>query len=177
MTGGKRILHFFIGIFLIIACVVILVFPDEGFIFVTFALSLTFLISGISSLIYFFTMAAFMVGGLRELYKAMIFLDFGLFLFNLDNLPQVLVMLYIAASLAFSGIVDIMHSFESKSMRSNLWKYEFGYGFIQISMAIISLFFLHSLRMMMIIYCIGLLHSAASHIIRAVKKTAIVFVE
>lgn len=109
-------------------------------------------------------------------YKSIIVIDFGMFVFGLDQMPQKYAMLYLIACLAFSGAVDILHSVEARRL-SAPWRLHFGYGCLKVGTAIICLLFLNSIKVVTYLYCIGLIHSAVFSFIRVFRKTAIVYVE
>lgn len=162
---------------MLIASGILIVFPEDGHYAVVFFLDISLLIYGIRLLIYYFTMARFMIGGIMTLYKSIIVIDLGLFVFNMTDIPQRLTMIYLIAVMAFDGIIDILNGIESKKLDAGQWKNQFTYGLIKLIIAIISVFFLNSVQMMTYIYCIGLIHSAFSNIYGAFRRTAIVYIE
>lgn len=161
---------------MIISGIIMVLYPESGYLLVVMILDITLLAYGIKSLVYYFTMARYMVGGQACLYKGIIALDFGIFAFNLDDLPKRIVLLYLVGCMAFTGIIDVLHSLEARRLRAKNWKYECFYGTCKVLFAIAALFFHDSLRILTLIYSAGLFHSAISNIITAFRKTAIVYV-
>lgn len=176
MTAAKRIFNIFYGLAMIVCCILMVIYPDSGYNFVIVILDLALIIYGLRLLFYYFTMARFMVGGIATFYKSIVVLDFGLFVFSLEIVPQQFAMLYLIFCFAFSGVVDILRAAESRQLGGR-WRYHFFYGLVKLAIAVICLFFLDSLRIMTAVFCIGLLHSAVFCITSAFRKTAIVYVE
>lgn len=175
MTAAKRFLNVLYALVMLLGCFVMVMDPDDGYALVIMFLDITLLFYGLRLLVYYFTMARYMVGGIATFYKSIIAIDLGLFVFSLDQLPQKYAMLYLVSVLAFSGAVDILRSIESRRMRGP-WKLHIIYGALKLGTAITCLFFLNSVRLVTILYCVGLLHSAALMLINAFRKTAIVYV-
>lgn len=177
MNGYKRVKSFLLGLLMIVACILMLYFPDMGYIIVIVALDITLLAMGIKKIIYYFTMARYMVDGLEILYKSIILLDLGMFVFSVSDIPQTIAMLYLIGYNAFKGVIDVLHSFDKKNIAKSTWKFDFAYGVVKVLLAVCGLFFLKSVEALIIIYCIGLLHSALMHIVTAFRKTAIVYIQ
>lgn len=175
MTATKRFWNILVGIVMLLYSVAMLKFPDDGYELVIIFLDVSLILYGLRLLIYYFTMARYMVGGIATFYKSIIIIDLGLFIFGLDNIPQKFAMLYLIAGLAFSGVVDILHSLEERRLFAS-WRVHISYGFGKLGIAIACLFFLSSMRMVTFIYCIGLVHSAIFRFINAFRKTAITYV-
>ena len=76
---------------------------------------------GIRLIWYYFTMARHMVGGRSILYRGVLFVDFGVFTGSLALVPHIYVLLYLAGTLAFSAVVDLLRAKEAKGIDSP-WK-------------------------------------------------------
>lgn len=135
-----------------------------------------FLAAGIKKIVYYFTMARHMVGGIEIFYKSVILLDLGIFVFCVSDIPQTVAMLYLIGDNAFRGVVDVLHSFDEKKLGKSSWKLNFAYGAVKVLLAVSGLVFIRSVEALIIIYCIGLLQSAVRHIVKAFRKTAIIYV-
>lgn len=177
MTSGKRIGNFLIGLLMILVGGMVLIDPNEGYGVAVAVLQLLLLFYGIKHLVYYFSLARFMVGGITVFYKGIVLLDLALFAFLMDDLPRRVVMLYLVGMMGFAGLVDILKSFESKRIEAPSWKYTFSYGLLKILIAFTGLFFINSFRMLSYIYCIGMFHGAISRIVTACRKTAIVYID
>lgn len=175
MTAAKRFFNIVSGLMLLLCSAGMLLFPEVGYAFVILFLDISLLLYGLRLLVYYFTMARFMVGGIATFYKSIIVIDFGLFVFGLERIPQKYAMLYLIACLGFSGLVDILRSVEARRL-SAPWRLHICYGFLKVATALTCLFYLNSMRMVTFLYCIGLIHSATLAFINAFRKTAIVYI-
>lgn len=149
------------------SAIIMVLYPENGYLLVVLILDISFLIYAIKSLIYYFTMARFMVGGQACLYKGVIALDFGIFIFNLDNMPTRIVLLYLVGCLALSGGIDVFRAMAARKLQTKNWQYECFCGVVKLLFAISSLFFHNSLRTLSFIFAIGLIHSAITNIVSA----------
>lgn len=175
MTASKRLLRILSGIVMLLCSAGMMLYPQVGYAFVILFLDLSLILYGLRMLVYYFTMARFMVGGIATFYKSIIAIDFGMFVFGLDQMPQKYAMLYLIFCLAFSGAVDILRSVEARRL-SAPWRLHAGYGLVKVGSAVICLFFLNSIKVVTFLYCVGLIHSAVFSFITAFRKTAIVYV-
>lgn len=162
---------------MLICSIILVTFPDEGGYIVIAVLDISLLLYGLRLIIYYFTMARYMVGGIMTFYKSIIVIDFGLFIFNLNEIPQKCTMIYLVGLLVFSGMVDLLRSLEERKLMAKTWKYEILHGMVKIVFSIFCLFFINSMRMMMVVYSLGLVHAALVKLSYSFKKTAIVYVE
>lgn len=176
MSTARRIMKILTGIVMIVCSILMMRHPDVGCYIVVLILDISLLAFGFRLLIYYFTMARFMVGGLATLYKSIIIIDFGMFIFGLSSLPQRSIMLYLIGCNAFSGGVDILEALGARKLEGS-WKFEFAYGLVEILVSIVCLFFLDSFRILTIVYCVGLIQSALMKMIGALRKTAIVYID
>ena len=85
MTKTKRIGNILVGIVLIGFAYLLMAEPDEGLPIVVGLVGLGMTMRGLGTLLYYFQMARFMVGGKLTLYRGIIFLDFGIFTVSLVN--------------------------------------------------------------------------------------------
>ena len=175
MTAAKRLMNILVSLAMLLFAGLMLLFPEDGYEAVILLLDISLLFYGLRMLFYYLTMARFMVGGIATFYKSIIAIDFGLFVFHLEQMPQKFAMLYLLAVLAFSGVVDILRAMESRRIAAS-WRLNFGFGLVKVLIALACLFFLNSVRLVTIIYAVGLVHSAIFSLIHALRKTAIVHV-
>lgn len=175
MTAGKRVLNVISGVVMLLCSVGMMLYPDDGYVFVVLFVDISLLLYGLRMLVYYFTMARFMVGGIATFYKSIIAIDFGMFVFSIDSIPQKYAMLYLIFCMAFSGVVDILRAMESRRI-SAPWRLHISYGMLKFVTAVICLFFLSSVKVLTYIYCIGLVHSAVLAFINAFRKSAIVYI-
>ena len=173
----NRIWHFALGIGMILASIVLLLDPQDGCYVIVLLLDIVLIAAGTRLIVYYITMARFMVDSEGILYKAIILLDFGMFIFNLDDFPMHAVMFYLIGIFGATGFIRLLKVFEVKRSGGKFWHVTFFVGIGRILIAIASLFFLDSVMMMSVLYCVGLLNTAVSHIISAFRPTAVAYVE
>ena len=173
-----RVRNVFAGIFMILLSFAMLAAdPEDSFLIAAVILSLALLFTGISRLAFYFAMARYMVGGKTQLYVGLIVLDFGVFTLMLTEMPHIYMILYLLGTHAFSGGVDILRSLEAKRNGASSWKLKVSQGAVNIIIAVLCLFSLGSIRLLVILYCLGLMYSAVVRIISAFRKTAIVYIQ
>lgn len=173
-----RIRNVFIGILMILLSIIMLSLePELSFIIAALILSLALLIKGIGLLIYYFTMARHMVGGKIQLYVGLIVLDFGIFTLTLTNIPHLYLILYMLGTHAFGGVINILRAREAKRNGASSWKLKTSQGVVNLIVAVLCLFSLGSTKLLVVIYCLGLLYSAVVRMITAFRKTAIVYIQ
>lgn len=173
-----RIRNVIIGILMILLSIIMLVLePEESFLIAALMLFLALLFTGIRLLIYYFTMARFMVGGKIQLYVGLIVLDFGLFTLTMTNVPHLYLILYMLGTHAFGGVINILRALEAKRNGAASWKLKTSQGIVNLIVAVLCLFSLESTRLLVILYCLGLVYSAVVRIISAFRKNAIVYIQ
>lgn len=160
-----------------IACsIALMLFPENALIVVAIVLGVWLVVFGMRNLVYYFTMARHMVGGLSLLFVAMIAIDLGAFSFTLINNPRPAVVLYLIGCNAFTGFVNIMRAIESKTLDSR-WKPSLVHGIVCLALVVASLVFIESDRVIIAILCFGLVYGACVRIASAVKPTEIVYIQ
>jgi uncharacterized membrane protein HdeD (DUF308 family) len=176
MSSGQRIKSILIGAAILLGSVILIAFPDEGLTIVSAILSLSLFIYGVRTLIYYLTMARHMVGGRIILYLAVIVLDFGMFTMMMTNIPKIYIVLYLLAVYAFAGVIDILRALEAKSYQAPSWRLSLISGVVNVAVAILCVVFIGSTRMIVYLYCAGLIYAAVVRIVTALRKTAIVYI-
>ncbi|MBO4889583.1 MAG: DUF308 domain-containing protein, partial [Lachnospiraceae bacterium] len=78
MTKLQRVKEIVFGLIMIFLAYVMICFPKEGYEFIIFIFAVYFTAAGIRTIIYYVTMARYMVGGRSSLYNGVILLDLGL---------------------------------------------------------------------------------------------------
>ncbi len=176
MNSGKRITNVIIGVVMLLMGAVLILVPSEGLPFVALILSVSLVVYGVRMLVYYVKMARHMVGGRLMLYIAVIVLDFGVFVWTLSDIPKIYIVLYMVAIHAFSGAIDIMRGIEAKRYHASSWRLSFISGVVNIAVAILSIVFIRSVNVIVILYALGLIYSAITRIISAFRRTAIVYI-
>ena len=177
MSNTKRVLRVLRSLLLLFCAVLLVQYPDNGYLFVVFILDVSLLLHGFRLLIYYFTMARFTVGGIMTLYKSIFVIDLGFFIFALSSTPQKYVMLYLIGGLVFSGGFDVFEATGARALEAASWRYQCFYGVVKILAALVCLFCLNSVKVVTLVYAAGLVHSAVSDMISAFRRTAIVYIE
>ncbi len=173
----ERIRSFFTGLGMLVSAVVIFCFPEYGYLIIGSILSFILTITGLRWLIYYQSMARHMVGGRRIFFMGIIILDMGLFLGGLVSVRRIYVMLYLLGGYAFSGLVHILRALEAKRNASLMWIRILSNGVFNIAIAALCLFFYQSQETLVIVYCIGLIHSAILRIKSAFRRSAIIYIQ
>ncbi len=177
MTRLQKIGGFLAALIMILTAVIMLIYPKDSYVFVIFFLAVGYTIMGIRSLFYYFTMARNMVGGQLALYKGVILTDFGIFTGSLTDVPRYYVLLYLIATQAFTGLVELLRANEARRYGAKSWKFKAFHGLLDISMAVLCLIFSHSITTMVYIYCSGLIYSALLRIISSLRKSTMIYIQ
>ena len=82
MTAFRRIKEIIHGLILLGCAAGMLAYPSDGYTLVIYLLGISLTLYGLGTLIYYFQMARFMVGGRTMLYIGIIAFDFGMFTLN-----------------------------------------------------------------------------------------------
>lgn len=176
MSSIRRVGKILYGLLMLLCAVLLQYVPEDGAAIVIFILDISLLIYGIKMLVYYFTMARFMVGGVMTLYKSIIVIDFGLFIFYLNQIPYRLMMLYLIGVMALNSVTSLLSAFEMIRLENHSWKFKIIYGAVNMILAIMSLFMLGSLRMVTAVFSLGLINAAVYNIVSALKKSAIIYI-
>lgn len=174
MTKFQSVKNVLAGLGLILCGLAICLLPSYGYLIVLLVISVTAVVKGIGSLIYFFSMARHMVGGRMILYKGIILLDLGIYTGTLTDVNKAYVLFYLSLLMLFSGTVDVLQAFESKKLEAPAWKYKMAEGLTHILIPIISLLFADSTEIVVLAYMVGLIYSGVLKIIAAFQKTAVI---
>jgi len=176
MTKPQRIRTFLGGIIMLFLAVLLLLVPDAWFDGIAVFIGLMFAIRGIRSLLYYFSMARYMVGGKAILFWGAILLSVGLFTASLADSPALIIILYLVIVNAFSGLVNLVKAIREFREHISLWKYDAADALAGLSIAIACLLFMHSVHVLVWLYGIGLAYQALLRIRSAFLRTAIVYI-
>ena len=176
MTKLQRVKEIVFGLIMIFLAYVMICFPKEGYEFIIFIFAVYFTAAGIRTIIYYVTMARYMVGGRSSLYNGVILLDLGLLTLELTNVPHYYVLVYLIAIHAFSGAVEVLRALEAKRFGGS-WKLKIGHGVVNIILALICVVFIKYTDLAVVIYCIGLIYSSLLRIISACRRTKFVYIQ
>ena len=179
MTKFRRIGIIMISLLMITIAVTMIVFPSSAYPYIAVILSLMLIAYGIRKIVYFITMARHMVGGRLILYYGLIILDLGLFTATLSVIPLTYVMLYLLSGYAFAGAIDMMRSAEMRKYHNPSWKFVLfkGIGNIIIALLCFILIFVKSTTLAVYFFAGGMIYSAITRMIQALRKTAVVYIQ
>lgn len=167
MTKPQRITSFLTGIVLIAFCAVLLLFPVDGCSIIAAVLSIGLILKGLQMLIYYLTMARFMVGGKDMLYRGVIILDLGAFIATMIDEPRIYIVVFIVAYYAFAALVNILRSVEDKRLGAPTWKINLLQGVTDLFIAVASIVYIRSYQVLVVLFCAGLAYSALIRITSA----------
>ncbi len=180
MTNIQRVKRVLLALLMILCACVMIAYPKQGFYIVAVIVSVSLIIYGIRTLIYYLTMARHMVGGKTILYIGIIVLDFGVLIITTVEEPRLFIVIYLLAVHGFSGAMSMLQAFEEKRFESSTWKWTFAEGFANLVVAILAVIagvFLRSMEDLSYLYAACLLYSACTQIATAFRKTSIVYIQ
>ena len=180
MSKFRRIRDIIIGVFMLLLALIMIILPEDSFGIIILILTVSMFVYGFRLLWFYFTMSRHMVGGKSTLYRAIIVLDLALFLVSAVALSRIIVLIYLIFIFIFTGIIDILRSFEAKSNGAVNWRFKMIAGIIAVLFAIalivVGLFFQRE-DILVYGYSITLIYSAVTRIVTAFKKTAVVYIQ
>ena len=165
-----------IAILMVIGGIIILESEEQGYLLVVLILSVSMIVTGIGYLVFFFTMSIHMVGGKTSLYIGALFMEFGLFTLTMYNVPKIYVLIYLAGTFAFSGVVDVLRALEAKNNLAPSWKLNLIFGIGNILVAVTCFVLMNQENIIMLVYAIGLFASAVMRVVRAFTRTTNVYI-
>jgi len=177
MTWTKRIANIIIGLLYSLLAILFMRDTENAVSIIVLLISISASLYGLNNIMYFIGMARYMVGGKAILYRGVIALDFGLFSLMFATIPSMYCMIYLLAIKLFYGLVGILRALEAKRLNAEIWKTRLILGCGNILIVIVCLFFMKSKAVFVAVYSIGLINSAIGRIARALKKTAMVYIQ
>lgn len=176
MSSIQRLGHIALGLLMIVCSLVLLAYPDKGIMLVAGVLGLSLVIYGLRKIIFYYSMGRHMVGGYALLFVGVIAIDIGAFVFTLLDQPRVAIVLYLVATNGFAGLVNLLRSAEHKRLGTH-WIPNLIHGIIALLFTIACLVWMDSTDVIVLIFCVGLLYSAARHIVGAFRRTDVAFIQ
>ena len=180
MTLAKRIGKILSALGSVLCAVILIAMGENGFLLVSVLLSISLILFGLRSIIFYFTMARHMVDGRGSLYIGVIVLDFGVFTLSVSQNQSLFIVFYLLGAYAFSGVLDILRAREARSFEAPSWRLNLAEGIANIGFAAAAAVFglvSGNLRALTLIYAIGLFYSALLKLVSAFRKTAIVYIQ
>ena len=179
MSKAQRVKSFITGVIVLLAIVLIVALPEEGFWIIAAVLGAGLIVRGVRTLIYYFTMARYMVGGKSSLCVGILLLDLGVFTLSLLDVARTYVVLYLLAVNVFAGAVDVLRAVDAKRLGTRVWKWKLFHGVLELAVAVAAViggFVLHANTVVVIVYSIGLFFFACERIAAAFRRTEIVYI-
>ncbi len=177
MSVASRVLQIITGLLIVAGAIFMIIVPEVGYYVIALILGITLLVSGIGSLIYFFTMARHMVGGRDTLYSSLIKIDLALFTLSVTDVPKFFVMLYLVAVFGVTGLLRLLRGLEARKKKAPNWSGPFVGGLIFLLFTALCLFFVSNTVIMVIIYSIGLIFMGLDRVTGAFQRSKIVYIQ
>ena len=179
MTKTRRITEILLALIMIGFAIVMFMMPERSLLMIVTILGIGFTLEGFRTLIYYFQMARYMVGGESSLFRGIIFLDLGLFVSSLINTGTFYIVLYIAVGNVLTGVFALMKANETRNLGSGKWILSAAYGAVMIVLSIVIIagqLFWHNTDITVYAYSAGLLYSALRRLSNAFSRTAIAYI-
>lgn len=177
MTKIGRVGNIFAGLCMVCLGLIMAMDPDKVYTFLVTLLGITMLLSGVRSMVYYFSMARHMVGGKTVLYRAVLIIDIALFTLSITDVPLIFVVLYLAGIHGFAGFIDIMSAREARQLQAGPWRLKLTSGVVNVVIAVLCIAFLGTSAVAAEIYSLGLIYSGVIRIIQACRRTAMVYIQ
>ena len=161
---------------MLILAPVLMVFPENGYDIIITIIAAILFVRGFERIIYYFTMARFMVGGRTVLYTGIVLLDFGVISASLTYVPHYYILLYLIGVYAFTGAVEVLRAFEARSFGGS-WKLKIGHGLVNIALAALCVIFMKRMSIAVVVYSLGLIYSGVLRIITACRRSKLIFIQ
>ncbi len=179
MSRIQRITSALTGIALLLVSAAMIYLGKEGYYLVLALLTISLVLGGIRQLYYYFTMARHMVGGWRTLFQGVVILDLGMITLTLStaDIHPRYIMLYLIGVNLFNAAVDILRSLEARRLDAPIWEVTLAGGCLELFLAASGLFFLDSLRLVTLLYCIGLVYTGIMKLVRGFRRMDTVYIQ
>ena len=180
MTAWQRFKAITAALLNIFAAGFLITFGEEGYILVILAISISMILYALRTLVYYFTMARHMVGGLSILFRGVILLDLGLFTLSISRNYSLFIVLWLLIARALPGVIGILRALEAKRYGASSWRLSLAAGLTDLTFVTAALvfgFITKSLQILTWIYAAGVIYSSVLRIVRACRKTAIVYIQ
>ena len=180
MTRMQKLRGIAAGLVTILGSIIMILDSSFGFQLICAILCTMLFITGIRSLLYYFNMARYMVGGRRALYRGVILFDLGMFTMTLNDIPVGYIILYLMVIHAFAGAVDVLNALEARRLETPAWKGRLMYGAGNLAMAILCVifgYFRGSVNSIVHIYAAGLFYSGVVRIVNSFRSKPNVYIQ
>ena len=175
MSYGQRIRSFMAGIGMLLAVLILLLAGNNGVSLIVLILAFSLILRGVRSLIYYLSMARFMVGGLTSFFAGVFLIDFGIVSISLADEARIYIFLYLAGW--NSGLISLLRARESFRNRGRSWIMNALFGIVNIAILVCCFIYWKSPATLASLYCAGLAYSGFLKIINAFRRTEIVYIQ
>ncbi len=176
MTIWKKLQKILFGIVMILVGVALFVFGEDAYMIIIAIFSLSLELMGIRFLWFYIRMARHMVGGRSILFRGILFLDAGIFTGSLVWVPRIYVLVYLAGTLAFSGLVNIVGANEARGLHGR-WRFKAFEGVGKVLIALCVLLFMRSGEEVVDICAAGFIFSAIMNIASAFRRQQVITIQ
>ena len=176
MTIWQKVKNVLLAVSMIAIGVAMIFYGEKAYFVIIALFSIALEIMGLRKLMFSFSMARHMVGGRNILFRGILFFDFGIFTGSLVWVPKGYILVYLAGTLAFSGVVNIIGATEAKRIESS-WKFKTFQGIVKILFAIICLIFMRSEVRVVDICAIGFILSAVMSIANTFRRQQVITID
>ena len=177
MTRFRRLQTVLTGLLLLGNAVYLFLNPDEGYRLLVLCLSLSLTLYGVHTLLYYFVMARFTVGGKSLLYRGFLVLEAGLFSLMAVDIPRLYIVIYLAGANLVSGGICIADALRSRKEHGASRKLKLAEGAVSIAVAVICVLFRNRNDILTYVYCLELLYAAGTRFCSAFRRNAIVYIQ
>lgn len=176
MSTGRKILNLIIALVLLVSGILIFFMGTSMLSVIALILFVMLVAIGIRELVYFFTMARYMVGGRMILYIGILILDAAFFALSIFNDSPVIIMIYLIIAYAVSGVFDILHAMEEKRMGDPAWKRTLAFAIGNLVIAVACGVFIKSPDIAVLVFAGGLIYAAIMRIVSTFKRNAVIYI-
>jgi uncharacterized membrane protein HdeD (DUF308 family) len=165
-------MHVLIAVGLVFLSVILVLLGEEGPTAIAIITGFGFLIFGIRTLGAYFLKFRHMVGGRSQFYIGILSMDLGLVVISTSHGSPYLLLLYLMGFRLITGGIDIARAMESKKNKAP-WKMKMVSGIMSMATVVLGIVLFRDPEVVVDIYCIGLIISAAEHLLTAIRKTEV----
>jgi len=178
MTKIQNIENLVVAILMVfLAIIVIICDPEDDYAIILGIISVSWLVQAVRLLLFYFTMARYMVDGRRILLKGVVFFDLAIVTSYISTIPDIYVMIYLVVGMIFFNMIDILHAMDAKKCGSVHWKFKLFAGASGIALAFVCLCNYKNPTLAGYIYAVELLYAAAVKVINSFRRTEMVYIQ
>ena len=177
MKIKKTIIQSVISALILLGAIVLVLFPEDAIEIIASALMIMLLVIGVHYMIFYATLARFMVGGRMIFYIGLIVLDLAIFSGTLLSKSDRYILLYLIGMNAFYGVVQLLHALQDKKFASKEWKFKFLNAMINLLTSLCCIIFIRSGNIVVYIFAAGLVHTALTNLVSVLRNEEAVVIQ